>query len=316
MSRPIGKLEYVDPRSLWENEAKDFTPWLGEHLSELSKALGLELELVTSEEQVGSFYCDIYAREKRSGRKVIIENQLASTDHSHLGQLLTYAAGLEADIICWISPDFRDEHTLALDWLNNHTSEDVQFLGVRLRAVQIDGSNAAPLFELASAPNTFQRNAKRQTEETELGKFYLDFWKEVLERARTEKLYSGTRKSSSDNWINFGSGVSAYSYSIVFAQGNIFRVELYIDHGPGKQELNEASFEALESEKESIEKDMQIELSWQRLEHARACRIAADKLYIDRQAEKEELITWGIEMFSRMKDVFGPRIRKLPGKTK
>jgi len=315
MSKPIGKLMYIDPKSLWEHEAKDFTPWLGEHLSELGEALGLELELVTSEEQVGSFYCDIYAREKRSGRKVIIENQLASTDHSHLGQLLTYAAGLEADIICWISPDFRDEHTLALNWLNNHTSEDVQFLGVRLRAVQID-DRAAPLFELVAAPNVFQRNVKKQTGETERGKFYLDFWKEVLERTRKKGLYSGNMKPGFENWISFSSGHSGFAYNLVFAQGSNIRVELYIDHGRGRQEQNEASFDAFEAEKESIEKEMKTELSWQRLEHARACRIAVDKPYTDRQAEKEELMDWQLEMFSRMKKVFGPRIRKLSGKTK
>lgn len=316
MSRTIGKLEYVNPRSLWENEAKDFTPWLGEHLSELGDALGLELELVRSEEQVGSFYCDIYAREKLSRRKIIIENQLTSTDHSHLGQLLTYAAGLEADIICWISPDFRDEHTLALDWLNNHTSEDVRFLGVRLRAVKIDNSSAAPLFELVAAPNVYQRNAKKNREETELGKFYNEFWSEVLKRAHNKGLYSGAMKPGFGNWIGFPSGHSGFAYDLVFTQGSILRVEVYIDHGQGKQKHNEALFDALEAEKESIENEMKTELTWQRMGHARACRVAVDKPYIDRQSEKEELLTWSIEMFSRMKQVFGPRIRKLSGKTK
>jgi len=39
---------------------------------------------------VGSFACDVVAHEVGTGHKVIIENQLEPTDHSHLGQVLTY----------------------------------------------------------------------------------------------------------------------------------------------------------------------------------------------------------------------------------
>jgi hypothetical protein len=263
---------------------------------------------------VGAFSCDIFAVDTRSKRKVIIENQLEATDHTHLGQLMAYAAGLEADVICWISPDFRDEHTLAISWLNNHTTDDVQFLAVRLRALQINDSLPAPLFEIVASPNAFQRETKKQEELSELAKFYQDFWSEFLSQARNSKLYSGTQKASSENWLGLPSGLGGFSYNLVFAKGNIFRVELYIDHGTGTKDLNELIYEELLSEKERIEQELNEPLLWQKLEHATACRIALDRQYSDRNADREALLIWGAEKLAVMKGVFNSRIRKLRGK--
>ena len=72
----LGTIERVDIREIWPNEAADFTPWLAENLATLGKALGLDLELQTQEAPVGGFSLDILARDVRSGRPVVIENQL------------------------------------------------------------------------------------------------------------------------------------------------------------------------------------------------------------------------------------------------
>jgi hypothetical protein len=116
----LGRLETVALRDAWVNEAWDFTPWLArsENLALLGEALGLELEVEASEKPVGPFRADLLCKEIGTGERwVVIENQLAKTDHGHLGQLLTYAAGLEAVTIVWIASSFADEHRAALDWL-------------------------------------------------------------------------------------------------------------------------------------------------------------------------------------------------------
>ena len=101
----LGRLERVDVRKIWETEATDFTPWLAEeeNLDRLASALGLELELEAQEQSVGPFRADILCKKTDDDTWVLIENQLERTDHVHLGQLLTYAAGLHAVTIVWIS---------------------------------------------------------------------------------------------------------------------------------------------------------------------------------------------------------------------
>ena len=104
----LGKLEQVDPRTLWDTEPGDFTPWLAKNIELLAEELGLDLELLQVEKPVGDFSCDILARDTGRDRPVIIENQLEATDHRHLGQLLTYASGLDAAVVVWISPEIRE----------------------------------------------------------------------------------------------------------------------------------------------------------------------------------------------------------------
>lgn len=114
----IGQLVDVRPRSAWQHEAHDFTPWLAENLDQLGAAIGLVIEPEGTEIAVGAFSADLLARDV-SGRRVLVENQLETTDHGHLGQIMTYLSGLEAEIVVWIATEFRDQHVSALDWLMN-----------------------------------------------------------------------------------------------------------------------------------------------------------------------------------------------------
>jgi len=119
---PLGRLERVDLREIWLSEAQDFTPWLArpENLSVLAETLGMELELEAQEQAVGPFRADLLCKDLDSDKWVLVENQLERTDHRHLGQLMTYAAGLKAVSIVWIAASFTEEHRAALDWLNEN----------------------------------------------------------------------------------------------------------------------------------------------------------------------------------------------------
>jgi hypothetical protein len=125
----LGRLEKVDMREVWTHEAADFTPWLAaeENLALLGEAIGIDLELEAQEQSVGPFHADILCKDIATDCWVLVENQLERTDHSHLGQLLTYAAGLDAVTIVWVASRFTDEHRAALDWLNKVTREGINF---------------------------------------------------------------------------------------------------------------------------------------------------------------------------------------------
>ncbi len=116
----------MELRKAWDRESEDFTPWLAkpENIELLGEELGLDLEVEAQEKNVGPFRADILCKDTANGDWVLIENQLEKTDHTHLGQLLTYAAGLQAVTIVWVAERFCDEHRAALDWLNELTPKN------------------------------------------------------------------------------------------------------------------------------------------------------------------------------------------------
>jgi hypothetical protein len=151
----------VPPRAAWAHEALSFTPWLAENLPRLSEAIGIPLELTGREVGVGRFSADILATNPQDGSMVLIENQLENSDHTHMGQILTYLAGLEAQVVIWLAPKFHEEHLSALRWLNQHTDERFSFFAVRLRVVQIADSPYAPLFDVLEKPNSWERSLQK-----------------------------------------------------------------------------------------------------------------------------------------------------------
>jgi hypothetical protein len=133
MTTELGRIELVDPRSIWQHEAQDFTPWLLANADRLAEALGIDIEFEAAEHAVGGYSLDLVGRDITNDAVLIVENQPATTDHSHLGQVITYAAGTGASTIVWIATGFREEHRQPLDWLNESTDDKTQFFGVELQ---------------------------------------------------------------------------------------------------------------------------------------------------------------------------------------
>lgn len=167
----LGTLKKVENlRSIWDHEATNFTRWLAksENIQLLSDEIGITLKVLQIEASVGNFAVDILAEEAETGKKIIIENQLEKTNHDHLGKIITYAAGHEAEIIIWIVKDFRDEHKQALDWLNEHTDDKINFFGINIELWQIDESAIAPKFNLISEPNKWTKALRVATAKGDL----------------------------------------------------------------------------------------------------------------------------------------------------
>lgn len=180
----LGELEQVGVRQAWQHEAHDFTPWLAENLGRPSSALGIGLELEGTEVQVGPYRADIVAR-AQDGTLVLIENQLEEANLQHLGQVLAYLAGLNAEIVVWVATGFNEAHLSAIHWLNEHTADPFAFFAVKLGVVRIGDSKLAPVFEILERPNQWQRRVHEVVgtgELSELSRFRRDFWAHFAER--------------------------------------------------------------------------------------------------------------------------------------
>ena len=214
----LGKLERVELRKIWETEAQDFTPWLAteENLSILADTLYMELELEAQETNVGQFRADILCKNTDDGSWVLIENQLERTNHKHLGQILTYAAGLHAVTICWIAESFTEEHRATLDWLNEISGERFQFFGLEIELWRIGDSSPAPKFNVVSRPNDWIRSVTEET--SPRGKSLTptklqqrDFWAALMKQLRDTKSPVRSKKPQAQPWMGFSIGRAGFN---------------------------------------------------------------------------------------------------------
>ena len=212
----LGTLVEAKLREAWSHEAHNFTPWLADHLDQLGSVIGIPLEFEGREVAVDTFSADILARNPLDDSLVLIENQLEGTDHNHLGQIMTYLAGLDTHTIIWVAADFREAHPSALNWLNEHTVEPFAFFAVRVKVVRIGDSPLAPVFEVLSRPNNWERRLQKIAKETrqisDLGQFRFDFWGHYLERHPEDKKH-GSAAAVSSMWRSlddFGLAVTIF----------------------------------------------------------------------------------------------------------
>ncbi len=201
----ISRLHQLSAREAWQHEAQDFTPWLVENLDRIGEVIELHLEPEGREIAVGPFSADIVARDQR-GRLVLIENQLEGTDHTHLGQIMTYLAGLEAEIVIWIATAFRDEHLSAINWLNEHTEENFAFFALQVGVVQIEDSTPAAVFDVLARPNTWDREVRRAIrqptgEMAQYVKARKEFWDFYLSEYPEDAELGVQSNASSSQWI-------------------------------------------------------------------------------------------------------------------
>lgn len=268
----LGRLEEVNVRELWIHEQYDFSNWLAkeENIELLNEVLGLTLVDIEKEVFVGAYRCDLVAKDETSGQNVIIENQLEASNHDHLGKIVTYASGLDANVIVWIVKEAREEHRSAIEWLNNNTNKNINFFLIEIHAYKIGNSLYAPKFEIVEKPNDFIKNAKIQTGSEELNKsqserlvFWTRFNDVVSERGKPFNL----RKATTDHWYDVAIGVSGVLVEITLVnKEGCVGIALYIIDD---KEL----FDSLNEKKIEIESKLGFELDWQRLDGKKASRI-------------------------------------------
>jgi hypothetical protein len=315
MKPKLSQLQRINLREAWRHEALEFTPWLAEqeNLDRLADALGLsELELVQAEHWVGDFKLDILCSDD-SG-PVIIENQLEKTNHVHLGQIVTYAAGVGAKKVIWVAESFRAEHVAAFEFLNQNTTDDLNFFAVEIELWRIADSPLAPSFKVVCKPNDWAKsgreNARAASVATPTKQRQLKFWTEFVARLAERTSAIKPQKPRPQHWIQISLGRAGFILSGTASQRDArLGVEVYINEKDAK-----LRFEQLRQQRESIETKLGYALDWQELPDAHACRIA---LYrpespLEDETRWPEYIAWMIDQTMRMSDVFRPVIRALP----
>lgn len=302
-------LQKVDPRTIWSHEAHDFTPWLADNLDRLGDAIGIELELVEREADVGDFSLDLLAKDLGRNAHVIVENQLATTDHDHLGKLITYASGYDAQVVLWVSTDIREEHRQALDWLNQRTDSNTDFFAVVVEVIRIGDSKPALQFRVAVSPNEWQKSTRNKsvTATSEKSELYRGYFQTLIDELRETHQFTGARKAQPQNWYSFSSGNKRFVYSHAFAARNRVRAEVYIDNGDSED--NKAFFDQLHGDREAIESEFGQQLEWERLDDKRACRIAIyrDGSIEDSSEDLQAIHEWTIQQLLKLKEVFGSK---------
>ncbi|WP_291423091.1 DUF4268 domain-containing protein [Deinococcus sp.] len=309
-SYQLSALQRVSIQDVWPKEAQDFTPWLSGHLPLLSDVLGIELQLVATEHPVGPFRADLLCTAGSEEALVVIENQFYKTDHSHLGQLLTYAAGTKASTLVWIAETFTAEHRAALDWLNTNTPVGVNFFGLELELWRIGDSLPAPKFNVISQPNNWTKLGVSGVQEiTPTAQLQLAFWTAFREYVleRTTALKPGQPQPL--NWYEFYIG--KYGFWIgarVNTKLNSLWVALFMQPPATK-----AMFQQLEAQKADIEAHFGCAMIWKENPDLNKSNIELHRLNSDLRDQERwpEYFDWLLSQLLKLKQVFVPLLPSL-----
>lgn len=306
---PLAKMERItDLRAVWGDEAGDFIPWLArqENLALLGETLGLDLELEQTEQHVGGYRADIVCRETVTNERVLIENQLETTDHGHLGQVFTYAAGINAPTIVWIARRFTNEHRAALDWLNEITSDDVSFFGIEVELWRIGDSPIAPKFNIVSKPNEWTKAGRHTPRQlTAVNQQVLEYWRALQELALSSKTIS-LRTAPAGGWARFAIGTSKCHLASLFTpEGKQITVGLYLLGIHAKRR-----FYALQDQKEEIGS----ELEWLELPGSQQSRVYLHRkdVVLSNPDLWPKLQSWHLKTLEAFHAAFAERIKAIP----
>lgn len=311
----LSKLKRVPLREAWKHEANDFTPWLADadNLNALADALGLsELLQVAIEHWVGDFKLDILCTDGED--QVIIENQLDKTDHTHLGQIIAYAAGVGAKKVIWVAESFRPEHVAALEFLNENTTDELSFFAVEVELWRIGDSPLAPKFEVVVRPNDWVKAGREQaraaTTTSPTKQLQQKFWMALIERLAVKAPHIRPQKPRPQHWLNNSIGRSGFGLNITAnTRDERLGVELWMPGMMAKQH-----FANLSARKKEIEDALGFELDWQELPDAVACRIASwyPQASIEDETRWDEYLNWLTQRLVKMDLVLRPIVKTLP----
>ncbi|MFC3282103.1 DUF4268 domain-containing protein [Litchfieldella rifensis] len=316
--KELGMLERIDLREAWNREDTDFTRWLArkQNLKMLGDTLNiLDLELESEEMPVGPFRADILCKSTQTSDWVLIENQLEKTDHRHLGQLMTYTAGLEAATIVWIAAHFTDEHRAALDWLNHITGEEINFFGLEIELWKINDSVPAAKFNIVSKPNGWSKSVARVArgidQESPLRTLQRQYWADFQQVVEDfgGSLRNGNRAPRAEPYLKFSIGRSGFRLAAVMRRKEKrVEAELVISKNA------ESCLASLEHDREAIETELGYDVLWEVHPDKRESLLAIvspSNFDVENTESWKQQHDWLCERLNALYTVFRPRVQQL-----
>lgn len=311
----LADIEELPLNQLFKMEDKDFTPWLQENIASLGNVMGIDIVDAEKEVEIGNYRLDILAYESGTDRKIAVENQFGSTDHKHLGQLITYTAGINADVVVWIAESFNNEHITAINYLNEISMEDVAFFGIRPRLIRINDSNPAIEFLVVAKPDEWEKQLIKETKLSEREIKYKKFWIALLEKYKqTYPDYTLLRRVyPTRSYCVMSYAASGIEYTVRFRKGTLF-ITLYIRYNakPSPHEI----IDEIILRKSEIEDKLGLKLEIEKKEDIQSTNVGikypkeVDILSIS-ETEKDNMIDWIIEWMPRFENVLNPIIREI-----
>ena len=303
--KKFGDLKKLNMREAWSHEAHEFTPWLHDNIGALGEALGMTLHAKNTEVAIGDFSLDLLAEDDNE-RKVAIENQFHRTDHSHLGQLLTYAAGCDADVLVWVTEEVRDEHRAAVEWLNRKTDTETEFYLVKVEVLQIDDSPLACQFVPVVAPNKWQKEVHQQAtktpktpEDIACGKYFHHFSNELEEKGFK---FEPAWHYDSTRFRYFYSGVRRWAYAHDIRDGYAC-VYFYLHYARSSEA--QKVFAELIARKKVIEEKWGCKLEWDEWDNY-SIGVCRDATFADSEASLTETRKWAVEQMLKLAEAIPP----------
>lgn len=305
-------IEEIPLRTYFSREDTNFTPWLRDNIQLLGDKIGIDIVDPSTEVPIGTYRLDILANESGTSRKIAIENQFGITDHDHLGKLLTYMAGVNADVVIWVAEGFKDEHITAINHLNQISNSETAFFCIKPRLIRIEKSKPAFEFTIITQPDEWEKANKPQGS-NELEREYSKFWSLLIDE-HADTIPNLKSRALKYNSLGFGSGKPGFTYGWRFTREKTFELVLWIDTGDYEQ--NQNALIQLKNRKDEIENKLGKNVRYFCKENVRMVLvylkndIRSDILNLD-DNERKDIVEWSTKWFPKFRETFDALIKEI-----
>jgi len=215
------------------------------------------------------------------------------------------ASGLDASVVVWVVASAREEHASAIEWLNKHTTSDVDFFLIEVHAYTIGDSAPAPMFKVIEQPNDFAKSVKSLANSGDLNESQvrrLEFWNMLNDALDQKGKPFNKHKATTDHWYTVAVGSSQCYISIdLVNKEHKIRVGLWVTD-------NKEMFDMFYSHREEIEAVFGEPLDWDRLDNKKASIFSTSipGLNFNKQDNYPELIDLAIEKTVKLREAIKP----------